>query len=101
MVAAGVAHHSDFRRDPSFAWRTPSTSRSPCRSATSTRAGQRWRGHRYPPAVTGKRDDPPYRALDPELLLWVHATLVDSALVTYNGSSGRSARSRGTGTTRR
>jgi uncharacterized protein (DUF2236 family) len=24
-----------------------------------------------------------YRALDPELLLWVHATLVDSALVTY------------------
>src|SRR5256885_1619728 len=24
-----------------------------------------------------------YRALDPDLLLWVHATLVDSALVTY------------------
>jgi uncharacterized protein (DUF2236 family) len=25
-----------------------------------------------------------YRALDPDLLLWVHATLVDSALVTYD-----------------
>lgn len=24
-----------------------------------------------------------YRALDPELLLWVHSTLVDSAIVTY------------------
>src|SRR5260370_34297874 len=24
-----------------------------------------------------------YRALDPDLLLWVHATLVDTALVTY------------------
>jgi uncharacterized protein (DUF2236 family) len=24
-----------------------------------------------------------YRALDPELLLWVHSTLVDSALITY------------------
>ena len=24
-----------------------------------------------------------YHALDPDLLLWVHATLVDSALVTY------------------
>src|SRR5207249_10256886 len=24
-----------------------------------------------------------YRALDPDLLRWVHATLVDSALVTY------------------
>jgi uncharacterized protein (DUF2236 family) len=30
----------------------------------------------FPPATA-------YRADDPELLLWVHATLVDSALVTY------------------
>ena len=25
----------------------------------------------------------PYRALDPELLLWVHATLIDTALAIY------------------
>jgi len=30
-----------------------------------------------------------YRALDPNLLLWVHATLVDSALVTYQAFVGR------------
>ena len=31
----------------------------------------------------GTRGGDAYRALDPELLLWVHATLVDSALVSY------------------
>jgi uncharacterized protein (DUF2236 family) len=43
------------------------------------------------------RGDRPYRALDPELLLWVHATLVDSALVTHErfvGSIGPAARDR-------
>jgi uncharacterized protein (DUF2236 family) len=47
--------------------------------------------------VTGMRGDRPYRALDPELLMWVHATLVDSALVTYErfvGSIGPVARDR-------
>jgi uncharacterized protein (DUF2236 family) len=33
--------------------------------------------------VHGKVRGRGYRALDPDLLLWVHATLVDSALLTY------------------
>ena len=33
--------------------------------------------------VTGDRDDRSYRALDHELLAWVHGTLVDSAFVTW------------------
>jgi uncharacterized protein (DUF2236 family) len=34
--------------------------------------------------VAGRRGDgAAYRALDPDLLLWVHATLVDTALVVY------------------
>jgi uncharacterized protein (DUF2236 family) len=33
--------------------------------------------------VVGEREGRPYRALDHELLTWVHATLVDSAIVTW------------------
>ena len=79
-VAAGVDDHSDFRVDPLRRLR---------RTVKLTMA-----------IIFGTREDalaavrtvnqaharvkgPDYRALDPDLLLWVHTTLVDSSLVTY------------------
>jgi len=84
MVAAGVADHSGFRGDP-FArlWRTLNATLTVSFGDTeqSRAAAARVTGvHRR---VRGERDGCPYDALDPGLLLWVHATLVDSALVTY------------------
>ncbi len=78
LVAAGVADHSDFRSDP---WtRLQGTLRSYLTivygTGTAARAEvRRLNGlHR---SITG----PGYRARDPELALWVHATLVDSTIV--------------------
>jgi uncharacterized protein (DUF2236 family) len=78
QVAAGVADHSDFRADP---WtRLDGTLRSYLRIVygTGTAALAEIRRlnalHR---TITG----PTYRARDPELALWVHATLVDSTIV--------------------
>ena len=77
-VAAGVADHSDFRADP---WRRlQGTLRSYLTivygTGTAARAEiRRLNGlHR---TITG----PGYHARDPELSLWVHATLVDSTIV--------------------
>jgi uncharacterized protein (DUF2236 family) len=77
QVAAGVADHSDFRSDP---WRRlQGTLRSYLTivygTGTAARAEiRRLNGlHR---TITG----PTYHARDPELSLWVHATLVDSTI---------------------
>lgn len=79
-VAAGVDDHSDFRSHPvrrlrrtvlmtmAIVFGTRETALAAARSVNQVHA--RVRGSDY-------------RALDPDLLLWVHATLVDSALVTY------------------
>jgi uncharacterized protein (DUF2236 family) len=79
-VAAGVQEHSDFRSRPvrrlrrtvrmtmAIVFGDGDTALAAARVVNQTHA--RVRGREY-------------RALDPELLLWVHATLVDSALVTY------------------
>src|SRR6185295_9472298 len=77
-VAAGVADHSDFRADP---WaRLDGTLRSYLRivygTATAARAEIR-RLNELHRTITG----PTYRARDPELSLWVHATLIDSTIV--------------------
>lgn len=98
MVAAAVADHSDFRRDAFGRLAntldltlTVAFGDEHQRSAAAARVTDT-HGR-----VTGRRDDHRYRALDPELLLWVHATLVDSALVTYErfiGSIGQAARAR-------
>ena len=78
QVAAGVADHSDFRADP---WRRlDGTLRSYLRivygTGTAARAEIR-RLNALHRTITG----PTYRARDPELALWVHATLVDSTIV--------------------
>jgi uncharacterized protein (DUF2236 family) len=79
-VAAGVDEHSDFRVDPlrrlrrtvrmtmAMVFGDDATVHAAARAVNQTHVRVRGEG---------------YRALDPDLLLWVHATLVDSALVTY------------------
>lgn len=90
MVAAGVADHSDFLHDPFGRLArtldltlTVSFGDADQRHAAAARVAE---AHRL---VTGEHDGRSYRALDPELLLWVHATLVDSALVGYQRFVGR------------
>ncbi|MGH2650837.1 MAG: oxygenase MpaB family protein [Actinomycetota bacterium] len=98
MVAAGVADHSDFGRD-AFGRLTNTldltlTVAFGDEDQRRTALAQVADTHRR---VTGMRGDRPYRALDPELLMWVHATLVDTALVTHErfiGSIGPVARDR-------
>ena len=88
-VAAGVADHSDFVSDPvgrlrrtlelslALTFGDPGEVRAAAERINRT--------HRR---VTG----PGYRALDPDLLLWVDATLIDSALVSYRTFVGPLAR---------
>jgi uncharacterized protein (DUF2236 family) len=84
LVAAGVVDHSDFTAQPfDRLWRTID-------AALTVIFGdaERWRSavrrvdgiHR---GVTGERGGVAYSARDPELLLWVHATLVDSSIAAY------------------
>jgi len=79
-VAAGVDEHSDFRHRPLYRLRRTVRLTMAIvfgdRETALTAARNVNRAH----ARVKGRD---YSALDPDLLLWVHATLVDSALVTY------------------
>jgi uncharacterized protein (DUF2236 family) len=92
LVAAGVAEHSDFLRDPmgrlrrtlttmlSIVFGDAATVAECAARIADTHArvrGTLREGTRSFPAGSV------YDASDPRLLLWVHATLVDSALVTY------------------
>ena len=101
LVAAGVAGHSDYAGDP---WRRLARTMTALYTivfgsrAEAERAGAivravhaRVHGRtaeplgRFPPGSV-------YAADDPELQLWVHATLVDTGLVTYEtyvGGLGR------------
>jgi uncharacterized protein (DUF2236 family) len=79
-VAAGVAEHSDFRQRPlarlirtlelTLALTFGSRNEALAAARQINAVHQRVRGDGY-------------SATDPGLLLWVHATLIDSALVTY------------------
>lgn len=93
LVAAGVADHSDFRADP---WtRLSGTLRSYLRivygSAETARAEIR-RLNDLHRGIRGEVIDPTarerhgtrYSALDPQLALWVHSTLVDSTIAAYD-----------------
>ena len=77
QVAAGVNDHSDFRADP---WRRlAGTLRSYLTivyGSTGAARAEIRRLNTLHRAITG----PGYEARDPELSLWVHATLVDSTM---------------------
>lgn len=84
-IAAAVVDHSGFPGDPySRLWRTlDATLTVSFGDAAQSRAAAARVGtvHRR---VRGERVEGGYDAMDPDLLLWVHATLVDSALETYD-----------------
>jgi uncharacterized protein (DUF2236 family) len=82
-VAAGVAAHSDFRADP-FGRLRRTLGASWAVAFGDADAAERAvrRINATPVLVHGviPETGAPYQARDPRLLLWVHATLVDSAL---------------------
>jgi uncharacterized protein (DUF2236 family) len=85
-VAAGVAQHSGYRADPwGRVYRSVETSlRIAFGDAETSRAAAE-RLRRVHTRVRGTDDrGRPYSALDPELLMWVHATLLDTSLVIYD-----------------
>ena len=93
LVAAGVAEHSDFRSDP---WgRLAGTLRSYLRIVYGSAGAARGEIRRLNDLHRGIRGDVVepnvrarhgrrYSALDPDLSLWVHATLVDSTIEAYH-----------------
>ena len=93
LVAEGVAQHSNFRLDP---WRRlRATLRSYLTIVYGTGDQARAeinRLNRFHRAVGGPVSDPDaarrfgpvYAARDPELSLWVHATLIDATLVAHD-----------------
>jgi len=86
-VAAGVAQHSDFRADPFRRLQRTLGASWSIVFGDLDRAERAIRRINAIHAVvqgvvpeTGAR----YRALDPDLLLWVHATLVDTAIRVHD-----------------
>jgi uncharacterized protein (DUF2236 family) len=92
LALAGIVEHSDYRHDP---WSRLSRTMAAVWTAVygepdeAERVGRRVRAMHA--KVHGRlRTDTgpfpagtPYDARDPELLMWVHATLVDTALLMY------------------
>jgi uncharacterized protein (DUF2236 family) len=85
-VAAGVAEHSTYATDPfGRLLRTLTSSFGVVFGSRSDAEGTLRRVNAIHAAVRGTRPDgSPYSALEPEALLWVHATLVDTALRVYH-----------------
>ena len=85
LVAAGVAEHSDFQSDP---WaRLSGTLRSYLRIVYGTADAARGEIQRLSEmhrGIRGQAHGRRYSALDPQLALWVHATLVDSTIAAYD-----------------
>ena len=90
-VAAGVAQHSQFKEDPlGRLYRTISTTWSIvfdktvlARAALERVKNIHGKVQGTTPAAEPLPSGTRYDALDVELLLWVHATLVDSAMLAY------------------
>lgn len=84
-VAAGVAQHSDYATDPfGRLFRTLTSTFSVVFGTLAEVDATIRRVNAIHAAVRGQRaDGAAYSALDPEALLWVHATLVDTALRVY------------------
>ncbi len=91
LAMAGVAEHSDFRRDPwgrllrTASWIGLTTYGT---VAEIEPAAARLRQIHTHVRGVDEQTGLPYAADDPELLLWVHACLVDSFLSTYRRCGG-------------
>ena len=92
LVAAGVDAHSGFEQAPLLRlWRTLDLSLTVSFGSAAEALAAVRRIERVHARVRGElaqavgpfRRGTPYDASDPALLLWVHATLVDSALLAY------------------
>jgi uncharacterized protein (DUF2236 family) len=86
VVAAGVFEHSTYATDPFGRLRRTLTTSFDVVFGSRSRADAAIRRvNALHSAVRGRRPDDrtPYTALDPEALLWVHATLIDTALRVY------------------
>lgn len=98
LVAAGVAEHSSFQADPLQRLRRTldgtlaivfgTTSQAEA-AAARINAVHRRVGGRLPESAGRYPAGTPYDAADPELLLWVHATLVDTTFEVYSRFVGR------------
>lgn len=98
LVAAGVADHSDFLHDPIGRFRETLRAALTISFGTEGEAEKTWRRiDAIHAKVKGTLTQStgsfsaatPYAARDPELLLWVHATLIDSSMVVYERYVGR------------
>jgi uncharacterized protein (DUF2236 family) len=91
LVAAGVDQHSDFRRDPFGRFhRTANTSLDAVFGDTPrARRALRRIDARHVGVRGTAEDGRSYRARDPQLLLWVQATLVLTSLRWYELVAGR------------
>jgi uncharacterized protein (DUF2236 family) len=91
LAMAGVAQHSDFRRDPwgrlrrTAEWIGLTTYGT---LAEIEPAAERLRVIHSRVRGTDAETGEPYSADDPDLLLWVHCCLVDSFLSTYRRCGG-------------
>lgn len=86
VVAAGVAEHSTYATDPfGRLLRTLTSSFDVVFGTRAEAEATIRRVNAIHASVRGRRPDDgsPYSALDPEALMWVHATLVDTALRVY------------------
>jgi uncharacterized protein (DUF2236 family) len=91
-IAAGVAEHSNFRDDPlgrlyrtmSAMWSIVFDEAASARAALERINKVHSRVHGVVPASEPSYGGMAYDAFDQELLLWVHATLIDSAIVAYD-----------------
>ncbi len=86
-VAAGVAQHSNFREDPYGRLRRTLVSTFSVAFGSTERAHaaiSRLNAIHRSVSGTAPESGTAYDALDPVLLLWVHATLIDTALRIYD-----------------
>src|SRR5919201_1183445 len=92
LVAAGVAEHSNYREDPwGRLYRTLDLTTKIVFGSTEVAEEAAARIRHVHGRVHGETTEPggrypagtPYDARDPELLMWVHATLVDTSLLVY------------------
>src|SRR5438876_6754149 len=92
LVAEGVSAHSSYMTDPfgrsarTFILRQMLAFGSRATAHRAARTINRLHTHVYgtlPEQAGAYIKGAPYKARDPELLLWVHATLIDTILYTY------------------